>query len=84
MELLVLVIALVALDLLSLRFGHDSRDVFGNEAHGVGASVVGWSDSTYEQELAHEILQARQRRLPRSQAADTPNQQARVDLARAA
>lgn len=84
MELLVLVIALVALDLLSLRFGYDSRDVFGKVAHGVGASVVGWSDAAYEQELAHQILEARQRRLPCSQTANIANDQVHDDLAPAA
>ena len=84
MELLVLVIALVALDLLSLRFGYDSRDLFGKVAHGVGASVMGWSDATYERELAHQILEARQRRLPCSQTANIPNDQVHDDLAPAA
>jgi hypothetical protein len=84
MELLILVIGLVVLDLLALRFGHDSRDGFGTEAHAGGASVMGWLDSTYEQELAHEIQEARQRRLARGQVASTRLQQAHDDLAQAA
>jgi hypothetical protein len=84
MELLVLAIGLVALDLLAMRFGADSRAGFGRMAHGPGASVMGWSDPAYEQELAQELLQARRRRLARNQDAATPLQQAHRDLARAA
>ena len=84
MELLVLVIGLVALDLLAMRFGADSRDGFGILAHARSASVMGWSDPTYEQELAQELLQARRRRLARNQVAATPLHQAHDDLARAA
>ena len=84
MELLALIIGLIALDLLAIRFGHDSRDGFGTVAHGMGASLMGWSDSTYEQELAHEIQEARQGLLARSQVVGTPPQQAHSDLAQAA
>jgi hypothetical protein len=84
MELLVLVIGLIALDLLAVRFGHDSRDGFGAVAHGGETSLMGWSDSTYERELAHEVLQARQHRLARNQVEGTPLQQADDDLALAA
>src|SRR5215217_2219619 len=80
MELLVLVIGLVALDLLAIRFGHDSRDGFGTVAHGGGASLIGWSDSMYEQELARELQEARQRRMAGSEVADSPLQQAHDDL----
>jgi hypothetical protein len=84
MELFVLVIGLIALDLLAIRFGHDSRDGFGTVAHGMGASLMGWSDSTYEQELAHEIQEVRQRRLAHSEFADTPLQRAHDHVAEAA
>ena len=84
MELLVLIIGLVVLDLLAIRFGHDSRDGFGTMAHGGETSLMGWSDSTYEQELAYEIQQARQCRLAHSHVADTLLQQVDDDLARAA
>jgi hypothetical protein len=84
MELLALIIGLIALDLLAIRFGHDSRDSIGTMAHRRGAPLNGWSDSIYEQKLAHEIQEARQGRLARSQVVGTPPQQAHSDLAQAA
>jgi hypothetical protein len=84
MELLALLIALIALDLLSIRFGHDSRDGFGAMPHGREPSEIDWSDSTYERELAHQTQEARQRRLAPSQFADTSLLQAPDHLPRAA
>ena len=84
MELLVLVIALVAFDLLALRFGHDSRDDFSTMARSAKTSSMGWSDSTYDRELALEIQEVRQRRLAQSQVADTPLHQAHDELSQAA
>jgi len=84
MELLVLVIGLIALDLLTIRFSHDSRDGFSTMAHGGETSLMGWSDSTYERDLAHEIQEARLHRLARSQVVETPLQQAHDDLVQAA
>jgi hypothetical protein len=84
MELLVLIIGLVVLDLLAIRFGHDSRDGFDTMARGAETSLMGWSDSTYEQELAHEIQEGRQRRMASSHVGKTPLQRAHDDLARAA
>jgi hypothetical protein len=72
MELLVLLIALVALDLLALRFGYDSRGGLGNMAHGEVGSTAGGSDLNHEQELAREIQEARRCRLACSQAASGP------------
>jgi hypothetical protein len=84
MELLILIIGLVALDLLALRFGSDSREGFGTRAHRRGAFVMGWSDPAYEQNLAHELLQARYRRLARSHVAVAPLHEPHDDLIRAA
>ena len=84
MELLVLVIGLIALDLLAMRFGRDSRDGFGTNARGAETSLMGWSDSAHDQELARELQAARHRRLVHSHVADSPLQQAHGDLAQAA
>jgi hypothetical protein len=70
MELLVLVIGLIALDVLAVRFGYDSRDHMHDGGHGRGTPVGHGSNPTHEQELARELRQARQRRLARGQAAD--------------
>jgi hypothetical protein len=85
MELLVvLVIGLIALDLLALRFGYDSRDHMRAGAHGGVAVVRRDSDPTHEQELAREIRQARQRRLTCRRIADTPLRHADSDVMQAA
>jgi hypothetical protein len=84
MELLALIIGLIALDLLAIRFGYDSRDGSGAMAHAERATLIGWIDPTYEQELAHEIQEARQRRLAQSQVTAAPLQQALDDLPQAA
>ena len=84
MELLALIIGLIALGLLATRFGYDSRDGFGTMAHGERATLNGWTDPAYEQELAREIQEARRHCLARSRDVDTPLQQAHVDLAQAA
>jgi len=84
MELLALIIALIALDLLSIRFGHDSRDGLGATPHGREPSQFDWSDSTYERALVHQAQEARQRRLAHSQFAATSLQQAPDHLPRAA
>jgi hypothetical protein len=84
MELLVLVIGLIALDLLAMRFSRDSRDGFGTRARGAETTLMGWSDSAHDQELARELLVARHRRLVHSQVTDSPLQQAHDDLAQAA
>ena len=76
MELLVLVIGLVALDLLAMHFGYDSRDGIGGAAHGQGSPASRWSESAYDKELAREIREARHRRLAGSQAIDTRREQA--------
>jgi hypothetical protein len=70
MELFILVIGLVVLGLLAHRFGYDSRDSFGATGRGVGESTLGWSNPFYDRELARETLEARQRRMANSQAAD--------------
>jgi hypothetical protein len=84
MELLVVVIGLVVLDLLALRFGYDSRDGFGSLVNATGASRTWWSDPTYEQELAREIRDARQRRLVCPQATAASVHQDQDALAQAA
>jgi hypothetical protein len=84
MELLALIIGLIALGVLATRFGYDSRDGFSAMAHGERATMIGWTDPTYEQELAREIHEARERRLAHSQDAAPALQPALDDLPQAA
>jgi hypothetical protein len=60
MELLILVIGLIVFDLLAWRFGRESRDGFGSSMRD---ARVARGKSSDEEELARELLAARQRRL---------------------
>jgi hypothetical protein len=84
MELLVLVIGLIALGLLALRYGYDSRDGFGGVEHGIGAFKSPYSDPAYDLELSREIQQSRRRYAGRGKIVDTRSQQADRELEQAA
>ena len=84
MELLVLIIGLVALSLLAMRFGYDSRPGFGTVERGMDAFGTSWTDPIYDQELARETRQARLRRLAGDEVVTSRFRQTESDLVQAA